>query len=1378
MERFRIKWFGTLLLWAFAFGGLTAQQFVANVQKFGLSDGLSSYNLHGGLIDKKGYYWFSSDYGLNRFDGKDFKVYTKEENGLCHNNILFFTEDHKGHFWMYGGTQGEVSYTYCIFDPETEQFSAVEEYLGSAPPFDPKSTQMGESILGKVTFMEFVNAPEGIRCYEYDSLGMRFLFEIPRDNPLIQGRLCHRFYASGPNEYVLMTSALDDSEPQFLYLNRQGRLLRKWTCPESHPILATYRVSRDKLCIYCANGTDKWNVRFFEDGISKQVQDLQVLPEWQERFGIGNGLIYAFSTDSLRIFDETGRPLDKIRHGLGLKYVYHSPPSIDTQNNIWIQNDVSLYLISLVPKVFESEFYNPGYPTRVRGIAQSKRHGLFFAEFMKCWNRSVNGDWATFKAGIQNPLGLMVQDDLVWIGMEHHALGCYDTRTGTYQEFAVKATNSKRPATIVWMPYLAVDGTIWAGTNDGIYSLDRQLGQLVPLNDAPNALSGSTVYAFHTNAQGTWLCTTAGLFLVDLRSRKIRAQYGSDQTGDNFIPAQHIAHLYEDKDGSFWLATKGSGLLHWNPKDKSYKLYTPKSNGLSHNVLYAVYGDDVGNLWISSSNGLMRFDKEDGFVQTFLIEDGLPHNEFNTISHFQDANGRLYFGGQNGIVHFHPKDFNVNKKLTPLLLTECFKQDRVTDSLRNAIQEITQTGSISLEPSDKAILLKFALLDYHNSKNHQYCYKIEGYDQNWTYQNDNAVRISGLPYGNFQLLLRAKPASGGNWISYPMVIQVLVPKPFYLRWWFFVLAGLGVFALLFAGFNLRIRALNQRRRELEMQVAERTATIEADKQQIAAQSEELKALDRLKSQFFANISHELRTPLTLILGPLSYILDKPEKLEEEEIRKQLLVMQRNGKSLMQLIEEVLDLSKMDAQKLELHLEPTPVRLFFEQFHTLFIPQSRNQKIEFDIEFHLSSDDLTILLDRKKMEKVVNNFMSNALKFTPKGGNILLRVEELEDRLKLTVRDDGKGIPPSDLPHVFERYFQTKEIQSKSTSGGTGIGLALVHDFAALMGGRVDVESILGQGATFHFEWRKMVTGIAMLASHHERLDLDEDYPIDHLGTDFTVLVVEDNTDMRDYVVELLQHHFKVVMQSQNGAEALELLEQHGKGIDIIVSDVMMPEIDGFTLLKRVKAHPVWQQIPMILLTALAEDHDRLEALTLGVDDYLTKPFSSTELLVRTKNLLYNYHQRLLWQETEDGESDHDSEDSDGSLDQPETKNSESNPPRIREVDLRNLQKIQKHILDSIPEKIPDVNELADFAAISPRQLTRQIKRITGLTPGKFIREVQLQVAREQLEARSALSIKEVCYNAGFEQASTFSALFKKRFGISPSDYLSDAAIGF
>jgi signal transduction histidine kinase/CheY-like chemotaxis protein len=1292
------------------------QDYMSQVQCFGMEEGLSNNTIHKIFQDSRGVVWIGTLYGLNRFDGTSIKVYNKKQLGLPEDWITEIYEDENHMLWI-SSRSFNSSNTTSIFDPITEKNKDLKEYTGSS----------SEDLIISPIYNE--------------------------TNMLIQRT---------DSTYIYYQLNSEQSSLNFT--------IKKETLDS---VSAAYKMAQDTFVIY------RPGKKIFVNSSGEiLLLDDEDVPKRRsiEKIISKKNISYSFDGDTLNVTDISEKLLEKkvldVKTTNEKNFIRQKVIILDdAEGNIWFPSlEGSICILSLKKQSFNVEAFGESATFRTRGI-------------VKTANGIINASGSSFDVSIENKDGVLMSPYLLF---QKAATGNRTKRLSTkyYGVLEAKGNNlwaatrsdlvyfntkketSKHYRSDVnpidfWQPYKSPDGTIWCGTTRGIQRLDTLTKKMIRFNDFSDFpfFDNSIVYAFYLNDKGTWLSTSKGLFLVDLKQEKIIAHYSDSQEGDFFIPTDNILHLHEDKAGIFWLATQGNGLIRWDPETNVSEVFTKANAGLSHNVLYAVYEDDFDNLWIPSSWGLMSFNKITRLVATYFKEDGIPNNEFNTISHHQDKEGNLYFGTQNGFIHFHPKDFVKDKKDFPFILTACNKESLENDSISKLIAPLLESHELNFYPSDKSINLSFAYLDYQNLKNIQYSYKIEGYHKDWIYQKESVIKVIGLPYGTYQLTLRAKSAGSQYWQEYSKHITINVKKPFYLQWWFIASSLLTLALLLVYFIRRRTQKLITQKQELEQIVAKRTAKIEE-------QNEELRSLDKVKSNFFANISHELRTPLTLILGPLSYVLDSPGEWNKEDVQKQLLVMQRNGKSLLELIEEILDLSKLEANKMKLEEEATSIREFFEHIFTVFEPQFQSLGIDYDLNFELKNPDQFILLDRKKMEKVLNNFLSNAIKFTPKGNRITLLISETEDQLNIKVSDTGKGVHPNDLPFIFERFYQSKQ-EDQKLYGGTGIGLALVNEFAELMGGKAYAESTLGVGSQFYFELPLKPVSVENFVSKSAITIVNSEFeeePIDRIGTDFTILVVEDNEDMRNFICQLLESRYKKVLQAKNGAEGLEQLAKHGLDIRLVVSDVMMPEVDGLTMLKEIKRNKEWAGIPVVMLTALAAERDKLAALTIGVDDYLTKPFSVTELLARVQNLLYNYHQREEWQKSQEYLQIE-------SVDQIETV-----VPKTSGQDGKWVNEIEKFIKGSVSSGIPDVETVAVEFNLSIRQFNRKLKEITGLSTAKFIKEVQLQKARKELENGSSLSVKEVAFNNGFELPSTFSKLFKIRFGKSPSEYLKNRGV--
>ncbi len=540
---------------------------------------------------------------------------------------------------------------------------------------------------------------------------------------------------------------------------------------------------------------------------------------------------------------------------------------------------------------------------------------------------------------------------------------------------------------------------------------------------------------------------------------------------------------------------------------------------------------------------------------------------------------------------------------------------------------------------------------------------------------------------------------------------------------------------------------------------------------IQQQTEQLKSLDAAKSRFFANVSHELRTPLALIFGPLKTVL-KSGTLDNRNFTI-LKKAQQSSEDLLKLVASILDLSKLEHGKLKLRESTEPIFPLVQRIVSNF--ESFAERSGTDLIFNYKAEkNLRLEIDREKVETMLNNLLSNAIKFTPKGGKVSVTVEDKGNALLLVVKDTGRGISQNDLPKIFNRFYQTEE-KNAPAEGGTGIGLALCQELAHLMRGSIKAESTLGEGSTFFVEIpRKEVMGTSSVevpTGLEESKNLANEQtvnaplvvetnknadPLSHLST---ILVVEDNHSLRDYLSTILgiQYH---VLTAENGKEALELLQDH---IDpssadndvpppsLIISDLMMPIMDGFQLLDKLKSDSMFSHLPVVMLTARADIKDKLKALRIGVDDYILKPFDDEELMVRIENLLKNQATRNMVV-AEDHET--------------------NELPTTSEEDRLWLEGFEAYVDQNIADIQLSVPSLSEHFAMSGSSLLRQLKRLTGLTPAKYLQEIRLEQGRQLLETRTYNSISRVANEVGYADARSFSRTFKKRYGKSPSEFLN------
>ncbi|MEM6648132.1 MAG: ATP-binding protein, partial [Bacteroidota bacterium] len=514
----------------------------------------------------------------------------------------------------------------------------------------------------------------------------------------------------------------------------------------------------------------------------------------------------------------------------------------------------------------------------------------------------------------------------------------------------------------------------------------------------------------------------------------------------------------------------------------------------------------------------------------------------------------------------------------------------------------------------------------------------------------------------------------------------------------------------------------------------------------AAQAEQLRTLDRAKSRFFANISHELRTPLTLMLSPLDAALAEPDKQANQ---KHLRVARKSGQQLLHLVEDLLDLSKLEAGALTINATTVRLATLLRRITFSFesLAEQRQVQLAYAVEV---PDAYAAHTDTRKVEQILNNLLSNALKHTDAGGKVTVDGRLEGATLHLRVTDTGRGIPSDELPNIFERYYQVEDVPAE---GGAGIGLALTKRLVDLLGGTIGATSTLGEGSTLTLTLPMPEGEISAPLPPDERGDgaasPAESAPgftpaFVREGKQARLLLVEDNRDMSAYLTDILDPYYAVTC-AYDGEEALDLLGQ--ASFDLMTSDVMMPRMDGLTLLECVRADDRLRQMPVVMLTARADEADRLQGWRLGVDDYITKPFNADELLARIDNLLRNQQERDAWREA------HASDDEE--------------PISAEQAWLQQAEAV---VLDHLDRSTFAVTDLAEVLETSERQLYRKTKALTGLTPLQFIREIRLLRSQRYLEARAFGTVAEVAYAVGFENPSYFTRLFGKRFGKPPSHY--------
>ncbi len=839
-----------------------------------------------------------------------------------------------------------------------------------------------------------------------------------------------------------------------------------------------------------------------------------------------------------------------------------------------------------------------------------------------------------------------------------------------------------------------------------------------------------------------------GLLRADLSTQKL-TRWRAQATNPIALPNDGLLCLAQDPTqyNHLWIGTFGSGLCRLDKLTGQIRRFD-EADGLPNNVVYAVRPNGQGHLWLSTNRGLCRFDSRTYDIRNYTTDDGLPSEEFNRYHDVALPDGRLIFGGTGGYTLFNPANVSDDADKPTVALTALrINNQPVTPLAPDSplTRTIDQTSELRLRHDQNFISFDFAALQFNKNGKNQYRYKLTGLDRDWIYStNRNTATYTNLPPGTYTFVVNASNTSG-VWSPAIRSVTLIIESPYWATWWAcaaYVLLGLAGIALF-----LRIR-LNRIQLQSRIQLREQ-------------ESMQLKQLDTVKSRFFANITHEFRTPLTLILTPLDQLL---RDITEPQQHYRLSLVHRNASRLLRLINELLDLAKLEAGNLTVTSSPGNLTDFVERTAQAFDGQGQGKRITLAVSSILPQTHYWF--DADKLETILNNLLANALRFTPEAGSVTLTLalansrpaafrpgtaypaDAAMDSVQIQISDTGKGIPADELFLVFDRFYQANGPDGRSV-GGSGIGLALVKELTELMQGNISVQSEPGAGSTF-------TVVLPLRPVLNESVPNSADGPKPWTATDnvpetdrlASLLVVEDNDDIANYLLHILGEFWRVRRASTGSMGVKAALNDVP---DLIISDVLMPDFDGYELCRRLKADPATSHVPILLLTAKTAVESRLEGFAAGADDYITKPFQVEELLGRVRNRLQQQHRQQ--------QHNRKSLLREGHLLNTDV------PPKPEDEFLNMLYTVLEARLD---DSSFGVEALAEAVGFSRMHLNRKVKALTGFTPIELIRVVRLNRAAELL--LTGVSVSEVADRSGFDTAAYFSKVFKDHYNQTPSEF--------
>ncbi|MEM1043819.1 MAG: ATP-binding protein [Bacteroidota bacterium] len=885
-------------------------------------------------------------------------------------------------------------------------------------------------------------------------------------------------------------------------------------------------------------------------------------------------------------------------------------------------------------------------------------------------------------------------------------------------------------------------GRHWTG-RPTFGTVDPETGSFSPVLGTPE--EPLVVHRLHDAGNTFWLATLdRGLVRYDLATGDTVA-YRPVLGDGTSVSSDNVQSLWAGEDGTLWLGTL-AGLNRFDPASGTAVRYTSQNSELPNNFVNGLLGDDRGHLWISTNRGLTRFDPATDAFITYAVDRGLQSSEFNRGAYARSPGGTLLFGGIEGLNVFDPAAL-VDNQTPPRLALSDFSVNGVP--MRTAGPALAE----ALGPDQNTLRFQYTALHFSNPALNRFQYRLAGYDADWSAVTDrNAVRYTNLPPGAYTFHLRAANPFG-VWSKAEALLSFSVRPPVWASWWFRLLA-LGLFVAAAGVVALyRHRRVRQREDELRHLVGERTAALRAEKDLTEQQASALLAQSLQQRRLFADLSHETRTPLTLILSPVEQLLETDL---DTPTRRALTLVRRNAHRLLFFFNQILDLARLEGGAMTLQ----PRRFDLGEFVEGVVQAFQNLALGRQQRLTAAVPDLPVFVtaDPAMLEVVLFNLVGNALKFTPAGGRVHVALSASEHRVRLTVEDTGVGIAPEHLGYVFDRFER-----AASDEPGTGIGLALVREIARAHGGDVQVESTLGEGTTFTMAWPRLALGEDApplaefaLGDNPEVLfrSLDSSEDTASPGDSTTILVVDDNDDVRGYIRDLLAPSFHVV-QAAAGEEGLA--KARDVVPDLVVSDVRMPGLDGYELCAAIKADPALQFVPVILLTADGAAPSRVRGLELGADDFVVKPFHAPELRARIDNLLAS---RRAWRERLGVPAP---------LDLPFEDAFEDLPAADDALRARLGEIIHERFVDGDFSAGP----LAEAAGLSSAHLRRKTQELFGHSPTELIRRYRLRQAASLLK-RGTGTVAEIAYSVGFNSVSYFTRAFRDLYEVVPSAYADTA----
>ena len=1301
-------------------------------RKLDITDGLSNSNVKTILKDNYGYLWIGTAAGLNRYDGYGFRQYSlaasERKMGEFIDDIWSLQQDADGNIWA------KSAENYAVYNSLKDDFSTdigkLLESYGVTVPQKYRIYVDREANLWVVT-------DKKISVYDMKT---RTLRSIETGISLLGNGINIADNQAGI--YLLLQSG------KILRIDKQTLSIESLSAPEGiksfNHIYADYQqglwlFSDYDNDIYYRQKSAPWNKISLTPATGTQSKGIRsILDDRNGHVWIGTDHNGAY------IFDQSDGSFQTLRRNLlsssslpsdNVSCIYQ-----DESGTIWLghnKSGISYYNNDLLQ--FENFSLCRGLD--VASLLTDSRNNLWIGTdgngllILRPGSETIEQMPAVFNGSI-----ICLEEDSdgrIWVGSYGNGLYCIDGNNVRHFTTA----NSSLISDIIWALQNDGAGNIWIATLKGTQYVSGKTDNFISVLTAKGEQINSM--CLHSDKGDTvYIGSFDGLYNVDTATKKASVHF-TNRRNTQSLKQGFVSQIYKDREGRLWVG-HNQGLTIWDTaRDSMY--YLDKKSGLCDNMIRAILEDNDGHIYASTSNGLSIItvlESADGALsysmRNYTKKDGLKSTFFNSKAVTCPDSSSILFGTSDGCISFYPEKVFRDRRMPPdILFTDLYiggtrigidslYEDRLI--LKNALEA---TKQIELSYDDRLITIEFTVCDLTGQSGVRYAYMLEGIDSRWIFTDENKVTFTSLPYGNYRLLVKSG-LPNGNWKEDPAILEIRVRPPFYMSIWACI-----IYLFIIIGGVILVTALIRRRHRQKLAIQRQTI-----------ESQQIVRVNELKLKFFTNISHDLRTPLTLIMAPLQVLLDE---VKDEPTRKKLLTIFSNARRLLDLINTLLDFRKLDVGAEGLHCRRDDIMRFISEQCALFTDYAANRGMNFTAECDPSGYMMDF--DSAKVGKILNNLLSNAFKYTPDGGNVSVKATLKNGELIIRIADSGQGITPEAKKHIFERFYQGEQGDHKT---GSGIGLHIANEYARMHGGGITVSDNHPKGSVFTLTLP--VDGCSAQSDPEKTSGASEtpaEPPAPENNSEessasdspASILIVDDNEEYRDFIADTLSKDY-TIFKAGNGREALDIMAK--ENISLIVSDVMMPVMDGMELCRQVKTNIRWSHIPVILLTAKTAEEYRLEGLELGADDYLTKPFNLKLLQLRIKKFidLFERNHRMFSNKLDVSPSE----------------------ITITSLDEKLVEKAIRIVEEHMSDSDFSVELLSSELALSRGYLYKKLMAITGKGPAEFIRTIRLKRARQLLE-QSQMQVAEIAYMCGFNSPRRFAQNFKNEFGMLPSEFL-------